>query len=212
MTSEKIFDENQWSGVYSNMSSHAASTLDDDASLVERAITGEKAAFDELTKKHLQRCYRVARRFGLPPEDAADVIQDTFLAAYRALDSFNFSFKFSTWITKILTNRLLNYGRGLKRAKRLFWRPPDAPRLSETWEVSSERTPEEQLENHEIHQLLLKAVAKLPQKQRLVFVLVEMEEMKSQEIAALFEIPEGTVNSRLYHARLSLRERLKNYL
>ena len=212
MTSEKIFDGNQWSGVYSNMSSHAASTLDDDASLVERAIAGEKSAFDELTKKHLQRCYRIARRFGLPPEDAADVIQDTFLAAYRALDGFNFSFKFSTWITKILTNRLLNYRRGLRRAKRLFWRPPDAPRLSETWEVSGERTPEEQFENYEIHELLLKAVTKLPQKQRFVFVLFEMEGMKSQEIATLFEIPEGTVNSRLYHARLSLRERLKNYL
>ena len=194
------------------MRSEATSAMEDDATLVERAIAGEKSAFDGLTKKHLQRCYRIARRFGLPPEDASDVIQDTFLAAYRALDSFNFSFKFSTWITKILTNRLLNYRRGLRRAKRIFWRPPDAPRLSETWDVSREPTPEEQLENHEIHELLLKAVAKLPQKQRLVFVLVEMEEMKSQEIAALFEMPEGTVNSRLYHARLSLRERLKNYL
>ena len=212
MTSEKIFDGNQWSGVYSNMRSEATSAMEDDATLVERAITGEKSAFDDLTKKHLQRCYRIARRFGLPPVDAADVIQDTFLAAYRALDGFNFSFKFSTWITKILTNRLLNYGRGLQRAKRLFWRPPDPPRLSETWEVSSERTPEQQFENYEIHELVLKAIAKLPQKQRLVFVLFEMEGMKSQEIAALFKIPEGTVNSRLHHARLSLRERLKNYL
>lgn len=186
--------------------------MEDDAILVKRAIAGETKAFDTLTRRHLGRCYRIARRYGLSPEDAADIVQDTFLAAYRGLQTFNFSYQFSTWLTRIHLNRLANFRRGLRRAKRFFWRPHEEPMRPEFLEGPDSLTPENELEKSELKTLLLLAIAKLTGRQRLVFILFEMEGFKTREIAAMLEIPEGTVTSRLHHARLALREQLRDYL
>jgi RNA polymerase sigma-70 factor (ECF subfamily) len=182
----------------------------DDASLVERALNGDRAAFDQLMQRHVEMSFRIARRFGLSSEDAADVIQDSFLAAYRSLQSFNFSFSFSTWITRILLNRLSNFRRGMFRAKRIFWRPEDTLYEGIDFEEKSAVDPQVAAENAEFRAAFEKALKKLPQKQRTVFVLFEIEGFKTREIASILDIPEGTVTSRLHHARLSLRKYLKN--
>ncbi len=199
------------SGVYCYMKEENKKFVTDDACLVKKAIAGESKAFDKLTQRHLQRCYRIARHFGLSPEDAADIVQDTFLAAYRALQTFNFSYKFSTWITRIHLNRLSNFRRGLQRAKKYFWRPQDEAFKFEYFEDMDNRIPEKELEKSELQSELLRAISKLPERQRRVFVLSEMEEFKTREIATLLGIPEGTVSSRLHHARLALREQLLDY-
>lgn len=190
------------------MNSGVKNTLEDDANLVQRAMAGDRRAFDTLTRRHLPRCYRIARQFGLSPEDAADIVQETFLAAYRGLETFNFSFKFTTWLTRIHVNRLSNFRRGMRRAKRFFWRAPD----TELFEDPEEPSPANDLEKSELQTMLLRAIATLPERQRAVFILFELEEFKTREIAAMLEIPEGTVNSRLHHARLTLRKQLHAYL
>ncbi|MFQ5751844.1 MAG: RNA polymerase sigma factor [bacterium] len=212
MIFKKNIEENVIFGVYCNMKEIDTKSVDDDAILVERALAGERKAFDILTRRHLQYCYRIARRFGLSPEDAADIVQDTFLAAFRGLPTFNFRYKFSTWLTRIHLNRLSNFRRGLRRAKRFFWRPQDEPLKSEFFEDTKSLTPENELEKSELQKLLLQAISKLPERQRLVFILFEMEEFKTKEIADLLDIPEGTVTSRLHHARLALRKQLYDYL
>ncbi|MCG8607834.1 sigma-70 family RNA polymerase sigma factor [bacterium] len=189
-----------------------APVLNDDQDLVKRAIGGDRSSFDELTRRHLQHCYRLARNFGLLPEDAADVVQDTFLAAYRALHGFNFEFKFATWLTRIHINKLLNHRRGLHRAKRIFWQPRKGGPIIEAVKTTSASTPEGDLERKELQQQLVAALKRLPVKQRMIFVLFEIENYKIHEIASLLKIPEGTVNSRLRHARLAMRERLREHL
>jgi RNA polymerase sigma-70 factor (ECF subfamily) len=189
-----------------------APVLNDDQDLVKRAIGGERTAFDDLTRRHLPHVYRLARNFGLSPEDAADLVQDTFLAAYRALSGFSFEFKFATWLTRIHINKLLNYRRGLHRAKRLFWQPRKGGPIIEAAEAAGAPTPESDFERKELQEELVAAVKGLPEKQRMIFVLFEMENYKIHEIASLLKIPEGTVNSRLRHARLSLRGRLREFL
>ncbi|MFQ5822574.1 MAG: RNA polymerase sigma factor [bacterium] len=184
----------------------------DDTALVEQALAGERKAFDSLITRHMPHCYRIARRYGLSPEDAADIVQDTFMAAYQGLPTFNFAYQFSTWLTRILLNRLSNFRRGLRRAKNYFWRSQDKPIRSEFFEDLDSTTPEDELQKLELQTMLLRAIAKLPKRQRLVFILFEMEEYKTKEIAAMLDIPEGTVTSRLHHARLSLRKQLLDYL
>lgn len=184
----------------------------DDASLVEQALNGDRKAYDKLMQRHIKMSYRIARRFGLSSEDAADVIQDSFLAAYRSLQSFNFSYSFSTWITRILLNRLSNFRRGMFRAKRIFWRPEDTVYEGIAFEEKSELDPHSAAENIEIRVAFEKALKKLPKKQRTAFVLFEIEGFKTREIASILDIPEGTVTSRLHHARLTLRKYLKNTL
>lgn len=182
----------------------------DDASLVEKAMRGDRGAFDVLMQRHLSKCYRIARRFGLSAEDAADVVQDTFFAAYKALPRFNFSYRFSTWLTRILINRLSNFRRALRRAQRLFSRSEDIESHERIFEESAARNPHQDAEQEELHAALATAVKKLPHAQQVVFVLFEIEGFKAREIAAILDIPEGTVMSRLHHARLALRQRLQS--
>lgn len=179
-----------------------------DAHNVEKAIGGDRGAFDALMRKHMGACYRIARRFGVPPEDAADIVQDTFFAAYRALHRFNFAFSFSTWITRILVNRLSNYRRNLKRARNLFWRQPDEGFADAIIEKNVQADPHKEAEHAELSRALEKALQNLPKNQRTVFILFEIEGFKIREIAAILNIPEGTVTSRLHHARLAMRRLL----
>lgn len=187
-------------------------TKSSDATLVERAINGNKEAFDRLMQKHVPICYQLARRFGLSAEDASDLVQDAFFAAYRSLHRFNFSYSFSTWITRILVNRISNFRRGVRRAQKIFWRPADANATETVFEKVSQDDPHTSTEHSEFHTTLEKALNKLPKNQRMVFILFEIEGLKTREIASIMDIPEGTVTSRLHHARLSLRKRLEHIL
>lgn len=183
-----------------------------DAALIERAINGNNEAFDRLMQKHVPICFQLARRFGLSADDASDLVQDAFFAAYRSLHRFNFSYSFSTWITRILVNRISNFRRGVRRAKKIFWRPTDTDTTETVFENMSEDDPHKSTEHSEFRTELEKALNQLPKNQRMVFILFEIEGFKTREIASIMDIPEGTVTSRLHHARLSLRKRLKNIL
>lgn len=183
----------------------------EEISLIQRAADGDDAAFAALVKRHLPICFRIATRFGLPPADAEDLVQETFLAAYRVLPEFNFAYRFSTWIIRILLNRLSNYRRAVRRAKRIFQRSGDEPVLAASLRLPDRHNPQSDIENAELKVALEHAVRKLPAPQRTVFVLFELEGFKTREIAAMLDIPEGTVTSRLHHARRALRERLRHY-
>lgn len=186
--------------------------MTDDAVLVKKTLAGDKKAYDELMQRHMSRCYRIARYYGLSPEDAADLVQDTFFAAYRALSSFDFNYRFSTWITRILLNRLSNFHRGLKRAKKFFMRAKQEALQNNYLETKWGNEPDKNIERAELHQAITKAVAKLPRPQRIVFILFEMEGVKIKDIAKMLNIPEGTVTSRLHYARKILQKNLKHFL
>ena len=189
----------------------AKSKIVDDFELVNRAVAGEKSAFDQLMDKYFPLCYRFARKYGLNAEDAADVLQDTFVAAYKALDRYNSQYKFSTWILTILLNRVSNRQRAIRRARRYF-HPSSEIKPDEHLRTKMHvTTPAENLENDELQQQIYAAVGKLPQKLRTVFILFEIEQVKIREIAEVLQIPEGTVTSRLHAARLRLRAQLKAY-
>jgi len=183
-----------------------------DSELVERAQAGDRKAYSTLVERHMSRLYRLARRMNLSPEDAADAIQETFLAAYRALPRFDFSYQFSTWITRILLNRISKVHRGLRRMRRILISREMSPAEVDALEQVRPATPHELLEQSELHDHLERAIQKLPAPQRMVFILFEMEGYKIHEIAKILDIPEGTVTSRLHHARKFLRKILHENL
>lgn len=183
----------------------------EDFELINKACAGNNAAFDQLMEKYFPLCYRFARKYGLSPEDSADVLQDTFIAAYKALDRYNPNYKFSTWILTILLNRLSNKRRALRRARRYFM-PAENGNVEEN--VRSKMhvsTPEDSLENTELQRHINRAIQKLPQKLKSVFILFEIEQFKIREIAEISGIPAGTVTSRLHTARLHLRAQLQEF-
>lgn len=164
--------------------------------LVIRAQQGGREAFEELVRLHARRAYAVARAITATHEDAEDAVQEGFLHAYRALDRFRPEQAFGAWLHRIVANAALDIGR--RRKVR------DTDALPEN--VSTPfRDP---AEHDELRRRLVDGLRELPQRQRAVIVLHDVEGFTHGEIGGMLGIPEGTARSDLHHARATLRRRL----
>jgi RNA polymerase sigma-70 factor (ECF subfamily) len=178
--------------------------------LVERARGGDASAFQELMDAHLHRVWRVVWRILRHREDTEDVVQEVFLAAHGALETFRGEARFSTWLHRIAVNRALNH-RSLA-AERMR-------RASESLDGGAERDDEEpalvlpssgpsplqELEGKELKRRLAECLEKLPAVWRGVLALRDGESLSYEEIGRQMGIALGTVRSRLARARLALR-------
>jgi RNA polymerase sigma-70 factor (ECF subfamily) len=165
----------------------------DEKDLVLAAQRGEQAAFSELVRRHQRRAYAVARAIVINHEDAEDAVQEAFLHAYRAIDRFLPDQAFGAWLHRIVANAALDVTR--RRKVR------DADELPETV-ASPFRDP---AEKSELRQRLTEALNTLPERQRAVIVLHDVEGYKHAEIGKMLDIPEGTARSDLHYARSQLR-------
>ncbi len=157
------------------------------------AQSGDTAAFANLVRRHQQRAYAVARAVLLSHEDAEDAVQEGFLHAHRALCRFRPDQPFGAWLHRIISNAALDLAR--RRKVR------DTDELVDT-HASPFRDP---AEADELHDRLRSALTQLPDRQRSVLVLHDVEGYKHAEIGALLGIPEGTARSDLHHARSAMR-------
>lgn len=164
--------------------------------LVLRAQQGSREAFEELVRLHARRAYAVARAITVTHEDAEDAVQEGFLHAYRALDRFRPEQAFGAWLHRIVANAALDIGR--RRKVR------DADALPESISLPF-RDP---AEHDELRRRLLEGLGELPNRQRAVIVLHDVEGFTHGEIGGMLGIPEGTARSDLHHARAALRRRL----
>ena len=161
--------------------------------LVLAAQRGQREAFSALVRMHERRAYAVARAIVVNHEDAEDAVQDGFLHAYRALDRFLPDQAFGAWLHRIVANAALDITR--RRKVR------DADELQETV-ASPFRDP---AEGNELRSRLTAALESLPERQRAVIVLHDVEGFKHSEIGTILSIPEGTARSDLHYARSHLR-------
>lgn len=171
--------------------------------LAERALVlaaqeGSDTAFAGLVHRHQRRAYAVARSIVLTHDDAEDAVQEGFLHAWRALARFRPEQAFGAWLHRIVANAALDIARRKKVR--------DADELQES--VSSPfRDP---AISAELRSRLSKALVELPERQRAVLVLHDVEGYKHSEIGRTLGIPEGTARSDLHHARAALRRLLSN--
>lgn len=178
--------------------------------LVDRAKTGDMAAFAELVRRYERRIYRMARQITQNDEDAEDVLQESFLKAFEHLDSFQGQSKFYTWVTRIAVNESL-----MKLRKRKSDRTVSLDENIETDEEPIVReiavwddTPESKYSQEELRQILERAIDSLKPIFRTVFILRDVEELSTEETAEVLGLSVAAVKSRLLRARLQLRERL----
>jgi RNA polymerase sigma-70 factor, ECF subfamily len=157
------------------------------------AQDGDTSAFAQLVRRHQQRAYAVARAVLLSHEDAEDAVQEGFLHAHRALSRFRPDQPFGAWLHRIISNAALDLAR--RRKVR------DTDELVDT-HASPFRDP---AEADELHDRLRSALSQLPDRQRSVLVLHDVEGYKHAEIGAMLGIPEGTARSDLHHARAAMR-------
>jgi RNA polymerase sigma-70 factor, ECF subfamily len=180
--------------------------------LVSLARGRDEAAIRELIRRNNQRLFRVARAVLHDDAEAEDVVQETYVKAFTRLDGFQGRAQFSTWLTRIALNEA--FGRRRRR------RPTGNLEDVETAQTGGAELipfpgsvppldPEATASRGEMGRLLEELVDDLPEMFRVVFVLREVEEMSTEEVAAFLEINPGTVKTRLFRARRLLRRAME---
>jgi RNA polymerase sigma-70 factor (ECF subfamily) len=185
----------------------------DEASLVAQAQQGGVEAFTELVTRYEGNIFRLARHITQNPEDAEDVLQETFLKAYEHLKDFQGNSKFYTWLVRIAVNQSLMKLRKRKSGASVSLDEPyDTGEENLVREIAAwDPNPEQTYSREEIGAILEKAVEALPPTFRAVFALRDIEEISTEETAALLNLSIPAVKSRLLRARLRLREKLTRY-
>jgi len=186
-----------------------------DAELVSSFRSGNTKAFRELVRRYQGKVYALALRLTGNEADAQEVLQDTFLSVYRKFDTFRGDAAFSSWLYRITANAALMKVRS--RGNRRDISLDDlSPRSEEgetrlelrDWSDDAERL----VMNREVAQKIASAVDQLPEKYRVVFLLREVEELSTQEVAEALGLSTPTVKTRLHRARLFLRNILDKTL
>ena len=174
---------------------------------------GDRAEFARLVDAYSAPIYRLGLRMLGDPQDAEDVLQETFLKAYRALPAFEGRSSLSTWLYRIAVNEALM----LLRQKRPDTVSIDEERETEEGEqepvqiVDWGALPEEELLSTETRKALDDAIQRLPSTLRSVFLLRDIEGLSVRQTAEALEVSEAVVKTRLLRARLWLREQLSVY-
>lgn len=181
----------------------------DDQSLIDECLRGRTAAFGELVRRYQDRLYNTVYRLLDNAEDAQDVVQETFLSAYQALDSFKGDSLFYTWLYRIAFNTAVSLKRKQKAVLRLEVGRADVPGAGEPLDNSEASRPEFALEQAERGRRVQDALNRLAPDHRAVLILKDMDGMKYDEMAKALKVPIGTIRSRLHRARLELRQVLE---
>jgi len=181
--------------------------LDADANLVERCLSGEEAAWEELVKTQTRRVYSICYRFTGSDGEAQDITQEVFLRVFQSLKSFRAGEgSFVVWLTRLTRNLLIDHYRRGKMQRVTDSLDDRLPHLEE--EASSSR-PDSALTGREASEMLQGALRKLSPELRETVILRDLEELEYREIAAVLKVPEGTVKSRLNRGRAELTRILR---
>ena len=180
----------------------------DENALIRQALAGDAAAWRGLFDAHHRKVYSTAYRFLGNRSDAEDVLQETFVRAYRRLDRFDPSFSggFSSWIGRIGANCSVDLLRRKKRTRETLSLEDDS--VSHPPDATDGADPERTAGNREVRARIEEAVAGLSPKQRLIFTLRHYEGYTTREIAGLVDVTEGSVKTHLFRAVEALRRKL----
>ncbi|CAN5432593.1 RNA polymerase sigma factor RpoE [soil metagenome] len=180
---------------------------DTDAGLIERSQQGERAAFEELVRRHADRLYGVILRFLGDPDDASEATQEAFLRAWRGIGRFQGGSEFFTWLYRIGLNEAKRLGGKRSRDDQLG--RLDGDELPEVSDLS--QAPEPRLAQGELRRVLERAVRGLPTKYRAPLILRDIEGLSTRQAAQVMDLREAAFKSRLHRARLAVREAVDAY-
>lgn len=181
--------------------------------LVARVKKGDQTAFSELVDLFSERIYNLGLRILKNSDDAADVLQETFLAVYEKIDTFDGRSNFFTWLYRIATNFALMK---LRKDKRTVYTDNDMEEQFDNPEKIQlhewQDLPLKDMLNNEFRKRLDTAIDRLPEIYRSVFILRDLENLSIKETSKILNITESNVKIRLKRARLYLREELAAYM
>jgi RNA polymerase sigma-70 factor, ECF subfamily len=183
-------------------------TEQDEALLIDASKRGDQDAFAQLVQRYQRRTFNLAFRILRQYDEASEITQETFLAAWQGLPSFRGDARFPTWLYRIAYNCSLKQLEQRKRDRALQDAMQAEQLLRHTGD--GERT-DAALEARERQSMLHEQLASLPAKYRIVLVLRHLQEMTYEEIAETLTMPIGTIKTHLFRARNLLKERLEAF-
>lgn len=188
--------------------------LEDEAALVEEARKGNGEAFVTLMRQYDRRIYRLALSFLGNPADAEDVLQDVTLKAFAHMGGFRGESRFYSWVARITTNECLMKLRRDRTRQQVSMDEPEEgeegnalPREIEDWR----ETPEKAYLTSELQAIMTEGMEKLDAKSRTVFLLRDVEKFSTDETAEMLNMTVAAVKTRLFRARLKMREHMNAY-
>jgi RNA polymerase sigma-70 factor (ECF subfamily) len=175
----------------------------DDRGLLLRVQQGDADAFDALMRRYLPRARVMARRLMRDPDDADDLVQEAFLRVLEKIESFDAGRAFEPWFTRLL----VNLGLDLKRKQIVRRTERHDPEL-----FPGGARPDRDAERTELGQSLNRALERLPDRQRLIVSLFEVDGHSTEEVANMLNVSRVTVRWHLHQARRTLREALRGWV
>lgn len=178
----------------------------DDAECVRRVQHGDTGCFEILVRRHQKATLNLIYRLLGDYDEAAEVAQEVFLSAYKSINQFRGHANFSTWLYRIAFNHASTRRKNLKLAQQRYIPLEDT-------DIAGENTgdPAYNFEQKEIQQRVQQALNSLNEEEAMVILLRDLQDVPYEDVAAMLEIPIGTVKSRLHRARQSLKARLSPY-
>jgi RNA polymerase sigma-70 factor (ECF subfamily) len=167
----------------------------------------DQARFEEDALQYARQLYSAAVRMTRNPQDAEDLVQETFLKAYRAYDSFEEGTNLKAWLYRILTNTFINKYRADSRRPR----ESELGDVEDLYSGEASRSAEERVLDGLVEEDIKRAVEELPEIFRIPVLLADLEGFSYKEIAEILDIPIGTVMSRLHRGRKAMQKRLWDY-
>ena len=186
----------------------------DDRELVGKAQRGDQNAFRALVERYQRRVFQLALGMVKDADEAMDIAQETFVRVHRYLPSFKGDSSFFTWTYRIATNLCLDAARKKSRSEPVDARDEDEAEIEAAMDpVSSALAgPQRATLNAELRDKLEEALQSLSENHRSILLLREIDGLSYEELARVLGIRKGTVMSRLFHARLKMQKKLREYL
>ena len=186
----------------------------DDRTLVKGAQSGDAKAFRALVERYQRRVVQLALAMTKDADEAMDIAQETFVRVHRYLPSFKGDSSFFTWTYRIAMNLCLDAQRRKGRLERVDVEQGDEAEIEAAMDPPSAALagPQRQVLNAELRDRIEEALASLSDTHRAILLLREVEGLSYEDLAKVLGIRKGTVMSRLFHARLKMQNKLREYL
>jgi len=183
--------------------------LDPDSNLVSRCLRGDETAWEDLLRIHTRKVYGLCYRFTGSTPEAQDLTQEVFLRVFRTIRTFRSAEgSFGTWLARVTRNLLIDHYRRTRQERVTDSIEEQLPTIEESGATAAAR-PDQALAGREASEILQATLQKLSPDLREAVILRDLQEMEYREIAAVLEIPEGTVKSRINRGRSELARLLR---
>jgi RNA polymerase sigma-70 factor, ECF subfamily len=171
--------------------------------IIGKVKTGDQAAFRRLVEEYRQQAFSLAFRIVCDEEEARDVVQESFIKVWQKIETFDMNGNFSGWLNTIVANSAIDRMRQIKKHPTV-----KLDQVINKIDHLNLNIVQTEVDNQETAQLILWISEGLPEKQKMVFILRDLQGVDSSEVQQILNLSETSVKSNLYYARKAIREKL----